>query len=91
MVAPEPGEPLLLYISAMVDAISMVLVAERLEPPQTLTSQGAAANGLGSQDSEHTEVPREGDAVESHEPEATPAPEPQVGSQPPEDTMGPDD
>jgi hypothetical protein len=36
-------------------------------------------------------VPRERDAVGSHEPEATPAPEPQVGPWPPEDMMGPDD
>jgi hypothetical protein len=28
MVAPEPGEPLLLYITATTDAVSMVLVAE---------------------------------------------------------------
>jgi hypothetical protein len=36
-------------------------------------------------------VPREGDAVGSHELEAIPAPEPQVGSWPPEDLTGPDD
>jgi hypothetical protein len=29
MVAPEPGEPLLLYITATANAISMVLVVER--------------------------------------------------------------
>jgi ribonuclease HI len=29
LVAPEPGEPLYLYIAAAVEAISMVLVAER--------------------------------------------------------------
>jgi hypothetical protein len=34
MVAPEPGEPLLLYIVATADARSMVLVAERPEPHQ---------------------------------------------------------
>jgi dsDNA-binding SOS-regulon protein len=34
MVAPEPSEPLLLYIAATTDAVSMVLVAERPEPHQ---------------------------------------------------------
>jgi hypothetical protein len=33
MVAPEPGEPLLLYIAAIVEAMSMVLVIELLKPP----------------------------------------------------------
>jgi hypothetical protein len=33
MVAPEPGVPLLLYIAAAAEAVSMVLVAKRLEPP----------------------------------------------------------
>jgi hypothetical protein len=32
MVAPDPGEPLLLYITATSEAVSMVLVAERLDP-----------------------------------------------------------
>jgi hypothetical protein len=32
MVAPEPGEPLLLYITATIDVVSMVLVAERRDP-----------------------------------------------------------
>jgi hypothetical protein len=91
MVAPEPGEPLLLYITVMADAISMVLVAELPEPSPPLAPKGAATSGLGSQDLELTEVPRERDAVRSHEPEATLAPEPQVGPWPPEDMMGPDD
>jgi hypothetical protein len=34
MVASEPGEALLLYIAAIVEAVSMVLVSEWLEPPQ---------------------------------------------------------
>jgi hypothetical protein len=33
MVALEPGEPLLLYIVAIVEAMSMVLVIELLKPP----------------------------------------------------------
>jgi hypothetical protein len=34
MVAPEPGEPLLLYIMTTIDAMSMVLFMERPEPRQ---------------------------------------------------------
>jgi hypothetical protein len=34
MVAPKPGEPLLLYIMAIANAMSMVLAVERLEPFQ---------------------------------------------------------
>jgi hypothetical protein len=34
MVALEPGEPLMLYITATAEAMSMVLVAECSEPPQ---------------------------------------------------------
>jgi ribonuclease HI len=29
LVAPEPGEPLYLYIAAALETVSMVLVAER--------------------------------------------------------------
>jgi hypothetical protein len=36
MVVPEPSEPLLLYIIATSDAVSMVLVAERPESPPPL-------------------------------------------------------
>jgi hypothetical protein len=32
LVAPEPGEPLYLYIAAAAEAVSMVLVAERATP-----------------------------------------------------------
>jgi hypothetical protein len=32
MVASEPGEPLLLYVAATAEAVSMLLVAERPEP-----------------------------------------------------------
>jgi hypothetical protein len=31
LVAPEPGEPLYLYIAAAIEAVSMVLVVERTE------------------------------------------------------------
>jgi hypothetical protein len=51
MVAPEPSEPLLLYIMATAEVLSMVLVAERPEPqPQVL--KGASASDSGSQDPE---------------------------------------
>jgi hypothetical protein len=33
MVAPDPREPLLLYVAAIAEVVSMVLVAERQEPP----------------------------------------------------------
>jgi dsDNA-binding SOS-regulon protein len=48
MVAPEPREPLLLYIATTTEAVSMVLVAERLEPPQPQETKEASANGSGS-------------------------------------------
>jgi hypothetical protein len=51
MVAPEPGEPLLLYIVATVDAMSMVLVAERPNPhtPTPHELRSSSASGSGSQ------------------------------------------
>jgi hypothetical protein len=53
MVASEPGEPLLLYVTAIAEAVSMVLVAERPEePPQPQETKEASANGSGSQDPE---------------------------------------
>jgi hypothetical protein len=50
MVAPEPGEPLLLYIVATSDAMSMVLVAERPNPQSTheLGSSSAMVQGLNT-------------------------------------------
>jgi hypothetical protein len=54
MVALEPGEPLLLYVTAMADAISMELVTERPETLLTLASKGVAASGSGSQDPKPT-------------------------------------
>jgi dsDNA-binding SOS-regulon protein len=60
MVAPEPGEPLLLYIAATTEAVSMVLVAERSEPPQPQETKEASANGLGSQGPEPAGSPEVG-------------------------------
>jgi hypothetical protein len=48
MLALEPGEPLLLYIAAIAEAVSMVLVVEQPEPPQPQETKEASANGLGS-------------------------------------------
>jgi hypothetical protein len=48
MVALEPGEPLLLYIVALAEVVSMVLVAERPEPQQPQMLKGAPAAGSGS-------------------------------------------
>jgi hypothetical protein len=43
LVAPEPGEPLYLYITASTEAVSMVLVAERA----TQCPQGSQEVPLG--------------------------------------------
>jgi hypothetical protein len=48
MVALEPGEPLLLYIMATIEVVSMVLVTEWPEPRQPQTLKGAPAVGSGS-------------------------------------------
>jgi hypothetical protein len=47
MVAPEPGEHLLLYTTAIVEVVSMVLITERLVPkqPQALKRAPAARSG----------------------------------------------
>jgi hypothetical protein len=43
MVAPEPGEPLLLYIIATTEVVSMVLVMKWLKPQQPQALKGAPA------------------------------------------------
>jgi hypothetical protein len=43
MVAPKPGERLLLYIMVTTEVVSMVLVIERLEPHQHQKPQGTPA------------------------------------------------
>jgi hypothetical protein len=50
MVAPEPGEPLLLYIAATSEAVSMVLVVERPDPHALHELRSSSAGGLGSLD-----------------------------------------
>jgi hypothetical protein len=64
LVAPEPGEPLYLYIAAATEVVSMVLVAERTAqhpqgskkvplgegggPTTTMVTEGQEFEGLGS-------------------------------------------
>jgi hypothetical protein len=50
MVAPEPGETLLLYIAATSEAVSMVLVAERPNPHALHELGSLWADGPGSLD-----------------------------------------
>jgi hypothetical protein len=50
MVVPEPSEPLPLYITATAEVVSMVLVTERPEPPQSHVPKGAPTSGYGSKD-----------------------------------------
>jgi hypothetical protein len=52
MVASEPGEPLLLYIAATAEVLSMVLVTERLEPRQSQAQKGAPKADSESQDTD---------------------------------------
>jgi dsDNA-binding SOS-regulon protein len=65
MVALEPREPLMLYIAATAEAVSMILVTERPEPPQPQETKEASTNGSGSQDPEPAGSPRVGVAVRS--------------------------
>jgi hypothetical protein len=87
MIALEPGEPLLLYIAATTEAISMVLVVERpdLIPPHDLGS--SSARGSGSQDPRSTEDPGAGESVGSQLLEDSPA-HGDTGSQCPEVVSG---
>jgi hypothetical protein len=58
MVATEPGEPLLLYIAATAEAVSMVLVAERPDTHSPHELGSSSANGSGSQDPRPAEEPK---------------------------------
>jgi hypothetical protein len=48
MVALDPSEPLLLYIAATTEVVSMMLVMEWLEPQQPQALKGAPAARSGS-------------------------------------------
>jgi hypothetical protein len=71
MVAPEPGEPLLLYITATAEAVSMVLVTERSEPPQPQETKETSVNSSGSQDLEPAGSPEVRVTAGSQLPEAS--------------------
>jgi hypothetical protein len=79
IVALEPGEPLLLYITAIAKAVSMVLVAERPEPPQPQETKETSMNGSGSPDPKPAGSPDVGVATGSQLLEASLAPECQTG------------
>jgi hypothetical protein len=91
MIAPEPGEPLLHYIMAIAEVVSMVLVTERLEPRQAQAPKGAPAARSRSQGSDPTEGPRAQEASRSQLPEPTLSPKPQIGYRLPEVPSGPED
>jgi hypothetical protein len=57
MVAPEPGEPLLLYIAATSEAVSMVLLVERPDPHTPHELGSSLIGGSGSLDPRPKEVP----------------------------------
>jgi hypothetical protein len=58
MVVPESGEPILLYIEVTVEAVSMVLVAKRLDPHNPHELESSSTDGSGSQDPGPLEDPR---------------------------------
>jgi hypothetical protein len=57
MVAPKSGEPLLLYIAATSEAVSMVLIAERPDPHTPHELGSSSADGSGSLDPRPVEEP----------------------------------
>jgi hypothetical protein len=73
VVAPEPGEPLLLYIAATVEAVSMVLVAERPDPLATHEHGSSSASGSGSRGPGPAGRLEAGQTVGSQLPEVIPA------------------
>jgi hypothetical protein len=73
VVAPELSEPLLLYIAATAEAVSMMLVAERPDPLATHEHGSSSASGLGSQDPGPAGRPEAGQTVGSQLPEVIPA------------------
>jgi dsDNA-binding SOS-regulon protein len=65
LVVPERGEPLLLYIAATSEAMSMVLVTERPGPHDLHELGSSSADGSEPQDPGHTEEPRAADGLGS--------------------------
>jgi hypothetical protein len=68
MVAPEPGEPLLLYNAATSEAVSKVLVAERPDPHALHELRSSSADGLGSLDPRPVEESGAADESGSQDP-----------------------
>jgi hypothetical protein len=91
MVAPEQVDPLLLYIVATAEVVSMVLITERTVPKQPQALKGAPVAEFGSKDPDPVEGPRDQEASGSQLPEPTVSPEPQIGSWLPEVPSGPED
>jgi hypothetical protein len=69
MVAPEPGEPLLLYITATAEAVSMVRVVERPELLAAHEHGSSSASGSGSRDPGPAGSPEAGQTAGSQLPE----------------------
>jgi hypothetical protein len=59
MLAPEPGEPLMLYIVATTEVVSMVLVIEWPKPGQPQALKGAPTTGSRFQDPDPVEGRRD--------------------------------
>jgi hypothetical protein len=68
MVALEPGEPLLLYITATSEAVSMVLVAERPDPHTLHEIRSSSADGSGSLNPRPAEEPGAANGSGSQDP-----------------------
>jgi hypothetical protein len=88
VVAPEPGEPLLLYIMATAEAVSIVLVTERPDPLATHEHGSSSASGLRPRDPGPARRPEVGQTVGSQLPEVIPA-HGGTRSQPPETMSDP--
>jgi hypothetical protein len=93
MVAPESGEPLLLYIAAASEAVSMVLIIERPDPHAPHELGSSSADGSGSLDPRPTEESGAADGSRSQDPRPTKelGADAVAESQSPEAAMGPPD
>jgi hypothetical protein len=91
MMMSEPGEPLLLYIAATSEAVSVVLVTERPDPHGLHELKSSSTDGSGSQDPGPAEEPGADDGSGSQDPGPMnePGADAAAGSQSPEATMGP--
>jgi hypothetical protein len=69
MLASEPSEPVLLYITATTEVVSMVLIIERPKPQQPQSPKGTPAVGSGSHDLNPAGEPRDKEVTESQLPE----------------------